>query len=157
MATKKRSRGTTSLEERQVELTINEMHSVNSVTKKQNISGRAKSDEILNNRVVSNTQQQYQTTFNFISNYCGEKYPESINEDGELIIPMKMEHIEAFLGDMSADRDDGSCKAKSTLTGYCTVIKYYYKKKHVPINEELKDYFKGFHEGVKRLVAKKKI
>jgi len=127
------------------------------VAKRRNIvTGKAKSDEIVSNRVVKLTKDQYKKTFAFITSYCAERIEGSIDENGNLRIPMDQAHLETFLGDMSADRPDGSCKAISTLTGYCTVIKFYYHENGVEIDENLKRYFKSFHDGVKRNIAGKK-
>ena len=73
-----------------------------------------------------------------------------------LIIPMTRENLENFLGDMAADQVDGKVKAAATVDGYCTVLKYYYRAAGFFIDAELANFFKNFHEGYKRIVARKK-
>ena len=119
-------------------------------------TGKENSNAIVGQRVVSATQAQYATTFKFITKYCAENYPDSVDASGKLILPMTQDNLESFLGDMATDRGDGSVKATSTVTGYCTVIKYFYKQAKVRIDGDQADYFKSFHEGYKRVVAKKK-
>ena len=119
-------------------------------------SGKAKSDAIIGQRVISKTRTKYAQTFNYITEYCRMHYPDSVNEDGKLIIPMSHEHLSGFLGDMGADRPDGTIKAHTTITGYCTALKHYYKENRVLIDFETQEYFKDFHQGYKRTVAKKK-
>jgi hypothetical protein len=101
-------------------------------------------------RVVATTQEQYKTTFKFITSYCKEHFPTSVDTDGS------QEHLEDFLGDMAADREDKTCKATSTVNGYMTVIKYFYGKADINIDVNLKRFFKNFQEGYKRTVANKR-
>ena len=118
--------------------------------------GRANAAEIVGQRVVERTKGQYETTLKYITKYCSEHYPEAIDPEGNLILPMTQANLEGFLGDMAADRQDGSCKAFSTVTGYCTVLKFYYREAGVIISPELERFFKNFHEGYKRKIAQKK-
>jgi len=118
--------------------------------------GKENSDKVIGQRVVNSTQAQYETTFKYIEAYCGHYYPDSVDSDGKLILPMVRIHLESFLGDMVAEREDKSCKAITTVTGYCTVIKHYYRKNSIPIDADLAEYFKSFQKGYKRIVAAKK-
>jgi hypothetical protein len=79
-----------------------------------------------------------------------------VDSNGDLILPMTNENLESFLGYMSADREDGSCKAITTFTGYCTALKHFYKEKKVPIDVDNAEYFKQFQSGYKRIIAEKK-
>jgi hypothetical protein len=119
--------------------------------------GKAKSDAVIGQRVVNKTRLHYEQTFKFITRYCNENIPGSCNEDGDLIIPINQEHLETFFGDMSADIDDsGKVKSHSTLTGYVTAIKHYYKENRIAIDFETNAYLKDFGKGFKRVVAQKK-
>ena len=120
------------------------------------LKGRENTNAIIGNRVVKNTQDQYAATFNYITSYCTIHYPDAVNEVGELILSMEIENLEAFMGDMGCDRDDGTCKASSTFNGYATVIKFYYRKNKVPIDDATKELFKGLQDGFKRKIADKK-
>jgi hypothetical protein len=64
---------------------------------------RLNSDAIVGQGVVSTTQSQYAPTFKFISLYCSQHYPDAVDENGELILPMTQENLESFLGDMASD------------------------------------------------------
>ena len=102
------------------------------------------------------TQLQYAGTRRYIAKYCSKHYPDAVDAAGDLIIPMTRENLENFLGDMAADQVDGKVKAAATVDGYCTVLKYYYRAAGFFIDAELANFFKNFHEGYKRIVARKK-
>jgi hypothetical protein len=92
----------------------------------------------------------------FILRYCRDHIPDAINEHGELHLPMQIDVIKEFMGDMCQDRDDGSCKAESTMDHYANSVKWWHKEMKVPIENEIKEFFKNFKEGFKRRIALKK-
>ena len=112
--------------------------------------------EVVALRVVQSTSKQYASVFRFITTYCAEKYPDAVDDSGKLILPMNITLLKAFLGDMATDRSNGTVKATSTVTTYCTVLKHFYTEAGISINAELTDFFKQFHQGYKRKVAHKK-
>lgn len=120
-------------------------------------SGAVNSDAIVAQKVVDKTKAQYATTLQYITHYCAQHYPSAVDKDGVLILPMTMENLRNFLGDMGSERDDKTVKAISTVTGYCTVIKFYTKLKVLQLPPEQVSFFKDYHEGYKRLVAQKKL
>ena len=118
--------------------------------------GARNADRICGNKVIDDTRAQYFRTYKFICAYCVEKLPDAVDEHEELRIPMQLTHVKTFLGDMSKDRADGSVKANSTVGGYVTVIKHYYKERKVMMDFETDAYLKNFTQGYKRVVAEKK-
>jgi hypothetical protein len=120
------------------------------------LDGKAASDAILGQHVVKRTRDQYRRGLTFIENYCNENISGSCGNDGKLILPMSLLHLEKFLGNMSLPREDGSVKSASTLSGYASVIKFVHKESRVSLSEEIKSYLSQFHKGYKRTVASKK-
>jgi len=121
-------------------------------------SGASNSDAIVAQKVVDKTKAQYATTLQYIARYCAESqdYKSAVDQNGDLILPMTMANLRGFMGDMGAEREDKTVKSISTVTGYCTVIKYYTRKK-APLSQEQVTFFKDYHEGYKRVVAQKKL
>ena len=120
--------------------------------------GLGRANVIAGQHVVDTTHRQYAQTFKFITRYCADHLPGSVDANGELIIPMSMDNLKAFLGDMGAAKEDKSLKAISTVAGYITVIKHYYKERlgNARMSDEQQQYLKKFHDGYKRVVAQAK-
>ena len=92
--------------------------------------------------MIDVTKKQYATSFKFIEKHCQEHYPDSVDENRNLILPMNIKHLKGFLGDMGVERADKTIKAKSTVTGYCSVIKFYYRQNQIKIDDEHVAFFK---------------
>ena len=60
-----------------------------------------KAIKIASGRVLEETKQQYKYVFGFITSYFAKKYPQALNIDGKLIIPIDENLVMAFFGDMS--------------------------------------------------------
>lgn len=81
---------------------------------------------------------------------------EAVDDENQLIIPMRFEHLGIFFGRMAKDRDDKTVRAASSLTGYSSAIKFLYDEKGVELDKEAKDFMRRFSSGYKRIVADKK-
>lgn len=119
------------------------------------ILGIERADVISGQHVVNSTRKQYASTFKYITKYCAESIPGSVDADGELILPMSTEHLKAFLGDMGAVREDKTIKSLSTLNNYINTIKHYYKERlgDDSMSTEQKNYLKKFSNGYGRVMA----
>jgi len=118
-------------------------------------SGIANADKIREGRVVEQTRKSYQRVFRYITNYFKEKAPIAVIGD-ELILPIADQHLKMFLGDMGADRSDGTVKAKSTMTMYVSVIKFYYRENGIRMSDHMQTYCEDFMQGYRRGIARKK-
>ena len=81
---------------------------------------------------------------------------DATDQEGNVIIPMQLEHLKLFYGRMATDRSDETVKSPSTLTGYSNAIKFLYIEKGLEIDKESYDFLKQFSSGYKRIVADKK-
>jgi len=118
-------------------------------------AGANNADVIVSGRVNVETKVQYMSTIKFITNYCLKNISQAVSE-GELILPIELNHLKILLGDMGADRIDGKVRSVSTVQGYISSLKYYYKEKSVKVSDEFREYCDLFIEGYKRKVALKK-
>jgi hypothetical protein len=94
---------------------------IQSLSSNNNAAASLLADEILANRVVNKTREQYERTLKFLAATCSNICPEAIcteNAEAILKLPMEMDHIKLIFGHMSLDREDKSIKSKSTVTGY---------------------------------------
>jgi hypothetical protein len=91
-------------------------------------TGKSRSEFILEGHVVKDTRKLYERNLVYITSYCRSHIPDACSPNGELIIPMELQHLESFLGEMTADREDDSCKTPSTIGGYVSALKFYYKE-----------------------------
>ncbi len=72
-------------------------------------SGRLKSQNIVGAKLVPTTREQYAKTAIFITNYCIRNIPDAVDEDDRLILPIQLNVLETFMGDMAEDKEDGEC------------------------------------------------
>lgn len=111
---------------------------------------KQKCNKILSKRVI----QQYQSTFKFLSDCCAENFPDSVDENGVLIIPIKLNHIAVMLqeGIAAADEPNGGglLKASKKLSRYCSIIRHFYREKKVTISPDLLEYLKYLSANIKR-------
>lgn len=118
--------------------------------------GCENADDILGQHVLKKTRTQYADCVKFITNYCSNHIPDAVDENGKLKLPMDLEHLKRFLGDMGAERSNKTIKAASTMDAYGIALKFIYKENGIAIPASTNIFLKTFKEGYKRKVAQKK-
>lgn len=117
----------------------------------------ATSGKMIRGTRSDSTIKQYERTLVFIRKTCAQSIPDALNENGDFKAPMSKQHLKIFLGLMGAERSDGTVKAKASVESYVNALKYYFKdvvKK--PFKTKTSTFIKGYMNGYKRVVSKKK-
>lgn len=114
------------------------------------------SDQITKLRISAKTRSNYEHCLVRIKKFFTASNIQALNENGNIILPMNLDHIKAFLGNLSKEFQDGTILAHSTVNTYICSIKYYYKENQMIPICEISSYLEEFGNGYKKLVATKK-
>ena len=115
------------------------------------------------NRVVASTSATYLSRINKMKAYFTEEFPQDMDDEGEFIMPMHVDHVLAFFGFISCWRqgegggDEGQLKSVSHMGGYRSALVGHYKIRHKrKLEPELDTRLSALLSGFKRRVAQAK-
>jgi hypothetical protein len=111
--------------------------------------------DVVGLRVKEGTKKGYRGSVKYITAYCQTNIPNS-TLDGELTLPMSKAVLMQFFTAMSRPRADGTVKAKASINGYISALKFHHEENNCRMTAECQDYLTKFSAGYKRLVAQKK-
>ena len=137
------------------------------------MEGRAAAALIQSGRVVKDTRRQYNARLKKMKEHFQHVFPEALDEDGEIRVPMQTDHCLDFFGiihqtnnnrnaaqeeeHFGDDRDEEQAvKAVSTLGGYRSAVVFLYKERNIKMQEDLNVGLSNFMQGYKRKVGELK-
>ena len=130
------------------------------------MEGRAVAVLIEKKGVAEVTMRQYKARLLKMKKFFHDNnLQEALDEEGEIHVPMKIDHCLTFLSDLhqtshphnAAQEEESGTEtrggmASSTLQGYKSAIVYLYKERNIAMQEELHVAFSNFKRGYKRKV-----
>ena len=120
-------------------------------------------EELERNRVIAGTSRTYASRIRKMKAYFREKFPDDIGPDGELLVPMDVDHVLSFFGSISRWQEGerggvpGQLKSVSHMGGHRSALVDYYKIVHKrKFEPELDTRLSALLSGFKRQVAQAK-
>lgn len=119
------------------------------------MQARQATSDIVGRRVTAETRAGYTRTLNFICRFFKEKgIANAIQADGNTLkLPMKQQHLEIFLSEMTRPFPNQSVRTLSTITGYISSIKFFCGEENVELSKDCYNWIAKFIEGYKRVIA----